>query len=54
MQGHGKHLAICAGLIALGVGAAAAGLGALKLVAAAGCMLMMGAMVWMMLRGGTS
>lgn len=51
MHGHGKHIAICVGLMAAGAIAAAAGLGALKVVAGAGCMLMMGMMVWMMVRG---
>ena len=51
MQRHGKHIAICVGLMAVGGAAAIAGLGALKLVAGAACMGMMGMMVWMMLRG---
>jgi hypothetical protein len=51
MQGHGKHIAICVGLIAVAAGAAVAGFGALKVLAGAGCMLMMGMMVWMMVRG---
>lgn len=51
MQGHGKHIAICLGLMAVGVTAAVAGFSALKVVAGAGCMLMMGMMVWMMARG---
>ena len=51
MEGHGKHIAICVGLAVVGVGAALAGLGALKLLAGAACMAMMGMMVWMMVRG---
>lgn len=51
MQGHGKHIAICVGLIAVGIAAAVAGLGALKVLAGAGCMLMMGMMVWMVIQG---
>lgn len=51
MEGHGKHIAICVGLMAVGVAAAFAGLGALKLLAGVGCMAMMGMMVWMMVRG---
>ena len=51
MEGHGKHIAICVGLMAVGVAAAFAGLGAVKVLAAAGCMAMMGMMVWMMVRG---
>lgn len=54
MRGHGKHIAICVGLMAGSAGAALAGLGALKLLAAAGCMLMMGVMVWMAMRGTRS
>lgn len=54
MEGHGKHLAMCGGLMAIGAVAALAGLGALKLLASAGCMLMMGMMVWMMVRAGRS
>ncbi len=50
MEGHGKHFAVCAGLLAVGGVAALAGFGALE-VAAAGCMLMMGMMGWMMVRG---
>jgi hypothetical protein len=47
MRGHGKHLAICVGLMAVCAAAAVAGFGALRLLASAGCVLMMGAMVWM-------
>lgn len=54
MKGHGKHLAICVGLMAVGAVAAIAGLGALRLLAGAGCGLMMGMMVWMMFRGARS
>ncbi len=54
MEGHGKHIAICVGLMAVGAGAAVAGLGALEMLAGAGCMLMMGMMVWMMVRGTRS
>ena len=54
MGGHRVHLAICAGLVVLGIGAAAAGLGALKVLAGAACMAMMGMMVWMMIRGARS
>ena len=51
MEGHGKHIAICVGLMAAGGVAAIAGLGALKLFAGAACMAMMGMMVWTMVRG---
>ena len=54
MEGHGKHIAICVGLIAVGAAAAIAGLGTLTVLAGAGCMLMMGMMVWMMVRGARS
>ncbi len=48
MEGHGKHIAICVGLMAVGGVAAIAGLGALRALAGAGCILMMGMMIWMM------
>ena len=54
MEGHGKHIAICVGLMAVGGAAAIAGVGALRVLAGAGCMLMMGMMVWMMVRGARS
>jgi hypothetical protein len=54
VRGHGKHMAICVGLMAIGAGAAIAGVGALRLAAGAGCGLMMGMMAWMMLRGSRS
>lgn len=54
MHGHGKHIAICVGLVAVGGVAAVAGLGALRVLAGAGCMLMMGLMVWMMVRATRS
>ena len=54
MGGHRLHLTICVGLIAVGVGAAAAGFGTLKVLAGAACMAMMGMMVWMMVRGARS
>ena len=49
--GHGRHIAICVGLMIVGAAAVVAGLGAVQVLAAAGCMLMMGAMLWMMVRG---
>ncbi|MGH2837033.1 MAG: hypothetical protein ACRDJY_01645 [Thermoleophilaceae bacterium] len=52
MQGHRKHIAICAGLMAVGAEAAFAGVAALKVLAGAGCMMMMGMMVWMLVRPG--
>ena len=51
MEGHGKHIAVCVGLMAVGAAAAFAGLGAFRVLAGAACMLMMGMMVWMMVRG---
>ena len=54
MEGHRTHIAICVGLMAVGAGAAIAGLGALKLLAGAACMAMMGMMVWMFVRGARS
>ena len=51
MEGHRKHIAICIGLMLVGAVAAAVGLGAVRILAAAGCMLMMGMMVWMVVRG---
>ncbi len=54
MEGHGKHIAICVGLMAVGAAAAIAGLGAFKLLAGAACMAMMGMMVWMVVRGARS
>jgi hypothetical protein len=47
-----KHMAICAAVVAVAVIALAADLDALGVLAAAGCTLMMGAMVWMMVRAG--
>lgn len=51
MGSHRKHIAICVGLMVVGAAAVVAGLGALQVLAAAGCTLMMGAMLWMMVRG---
>jgi hypothetical protein len=48
-----KHLAVCAGVVAVAVIAIASGVEALGVLAAAGCALMMGAMVWMMVKAGT-
>ena len=49
---HWKHMAICAAVVAVAVIAIAADLDALGVVAAAGCVVMMGGMVWMMVRAG--
>jgi hypothetical protein len=49
---HWHHMAICAGLVAVAVVLVTAGAGAFAFVPALGCMLMMGMMVWMMVRPG--
>ena len=54
MEGHGKHMAVCVGVMVIGGVAALAGLGALRLLAGLGCAAMMGMMVWMMVRGARS
>ena len=46
------HMLACLGLITLGVVLIATGASALAFIPAIGCALMMGAMVWMMMRGG--
>ncbi|MCD6016106.1 MAG: hypothetical protein K0R88_2190 [Solirubrobacterales bacterium] len=46
------HMLVCAGLVVAGVALAATGASAVALVPVAACALMMGAMVWMMMRGG--
>ena len=46
------HMAICAGLVAVGIVLVAAGAEAFAFVPALGCMLMMGLMIWMMVRPG--
>lgn len=46
------HMLVCVGFIALAAILIATGAGALAVVAIAGCALMMGAMVWMMVGGG--
>jgi hypothetical protein len=53
MRHMSRHMAICVGLIGLGILLAAAGVsGAWVFLPFVGCMLMMGMMVWMMV-GGT-
>jgi len=57
VQGHSmKMMWGCVALIALAVGLAVAGVGSAVLLFVIPCMLMMGAMVWMMMggRGGGS
>lgn len=46
------HMFVCAGLVVAGVVLAGTGASAFALVPLAACALMMGAMVWMMMRGG--
>jgi hypothetical protein len=47
---HWHHIAICAGLAGLAIVLVAIGAGALALIAPLGCALMMGMMIWMMVR----
>ena len=49
---HWHHMAICAVLVIAGVVLVTAGAGAFAFVPALGCALMMGTMVWMMVRPG--
>ena len=49
---HWHHMAICAGLVAVAIVLVAAGAGAFALIAPLGCVLMMGMMIWMMVRPG--
>ncbi len=46
------HMALCGVFIVAGVVFAAVGAQALAILPAAGCMLMMGVMMWMMMRPG--
>jgi hypothetical protein len=48
------HMLICLGLIVLGVVLVATGASAVAFLPAIACMLMMGAMMWIMMRGGGS
>jgi len=47
-----KHMALCAAVVAVAVIAIVADLDALAVLAAGGCALMMGGMVWMIVRAG--
>jgi hypothetical protein len=49
---HWHHMAICAGLVAVAIVLVAAGAGAFAFIAPLGCALMMGMMIWMMVRAG--
>jgi hypothetical protein len=46
------HMLVCLALVLAGVVLVAAGASAVAFIPAVGCALMMGAMVWMMMRGG--
>jgi hypothetical protein len=49
---HWHHIAICAGLVAVAMVLVATGAGAFAFIAPLGCALMMGMMIWMMVRPG--
>ena len=49
---HWRHPAICAALVVVAIVLLAAGAGAFALIAPLGCILMMGLMIWMMVRPG--
>ena len=51
MKHHMRMMWLCVALVALGIAAAAAGFGSAYLLVAIPCMVMMGAMVWMMVGG---
>ena len=46
------HMLICIGLVAVGILLVAVGANAFVIVAPLGCALMMGMMIWMMVRAG--
>lgn len=46
------HMLVCLALVGAGFALVATGAGAFAVVPVAACALMMGAMVWMMMRGG--
>jgi hypothetical protein len=46
------HMLACAGLLAVAILLVAAGAGAFAVIAPLGCVLMMGMMIWMMVRPG--
>ena len=49
---HGKHMLVCAVFAAAAIVLVSAGAGAFVFVPALGCALMMGMMIWMMMRPG--
>jgi hypothetical protein len=46
------HMLVCAGLVGVAIMLVAAGAGAFAFIAPLGCVLMMGMMIWMMVRPG--
>lgn len=46
------HMLACVGLVIVAIGLVAAGAGAFAFIAPLGCVLMMGMMIWMMVRPG--
>ena len=49
---HWHHIAICVGLVAVAIVLIAAGAGGFAFLAPLGCVVMMGMMIWMMVRPG--
>jgi predicted small integral membrane protein len=49
---HWHHISICLGLAAVALALVAIGAGAFAFIAPLGCVLMMGMMIWMMVRPG--
>jgi hypothetical protein len=46
------HMLACVGLVIVAIGLVAAGAGGFAFIAPLGCVLMMGMMIWMMVRPG--
>ena len=51
MRGHGAHMWMCAAMVVVALVVVAATGNAVFILPAVGCMLMMGAMMWMMMGG---